>query len=194
MPPETTSSRIKRDRAATRARLLDAARLRFARDGFDGTSVRDVAGDAAVDPALVFRYFGSKKKLFDEATAVPEPAAELFGGPREELPARLLGSIAFQDWPSHAGEHPLIAMLRSSGHAETRERLREEVCETYVRALAELTGGGPDGDLRAELFSAWMLGIGVLRSVIGTPAITGATPEDLEPHLEKVIAALLERG
>ena len=59
----------KRNAAATRAAMLDAAVCRFARDGYDGASVRDIAADAGVDAALVSRYFGGKEELFNEVLA-----------------------------------------------------------------------------------------------------------------------------
>jgi len=46
-----------------RERLLDGAEERFADDGYDATSVRPVADDAGVNPALVHYYFGSKREL-----------------------------------------------------------------------------------------------------------------------------------
>lgn len=182
----------RRDREATRAKLLEVARLRFAREGYDGTSVRDIARDSGVDPTLIFRYFGSKKRLFDEATATGEVPADLLGGPPEELVARMLRSVVFQDWSRYGGEHPLVAMLRSSAHEDTRQRIREEVCGTYVQALEELVDG-PDKELRAELLSAWLVGIGILRSVVATPALATATSDDVAPYLAAVATSLLGR-
>ncbi|SDH07333.1 TetR/AcrR family transcriptional regulator [Nonomuraea jiangxiensis] len=179
-----------RDREATRARLLEAARLRFAREGYDATSVRDIARDAGVDATLIFRYFGSKKRLFDEAAAdIPD---NLLDGPEEELVARMLGSVVFRDWARYGGEHPLVAMLRSSAHEDARRRIREEVCTTYVRALEDLVEG-EDAALRAELLSAWLVGIGILRGVVATPALAEAEPADLAPYVESVASALLGR-
>lgn len=45
------------------ARIRDAALVRFAEDGFAGTTVRAVAADAGVSPALVMHHFGSKDGL-----------------------------------------------------------------------------------------------------------------------------------
>ncbi|MEN5072547.1 TetR family transcriptional regulator [Isoptericola cucumis] len=53
-PPDTSA----------RARILEAAVLRFARSGF-GASVRAIATDAGVSPALVIHHFGSKDKLHE---------------------------------------------------------------------------------------------------------------------------------
>lgn len=47
---------------STRGRILDVAMRRFARSGF-GASVRSIASDAGVSPALVIHHFGSKDKL-----------------------------------------------------------------------------------------------------------------------------------
>ncbi|MEV0975194.1 TetR family transcriptional regulator [Microtetraspora glauca] len=181
----------KRDREATRARLLKAARQRFAREGYDATSVRDIARDSGVDATLIFRYFGSKKQLFDQATAADLPP-DLLEGPREELVARMVRTVVDHDWTEYGGEHPLVAMLRSSAHEDARQRIRKEVCRTYVDALRDLAEG-EDAELRAELLSAWMVGIGVLRSVVATPALSDARAADLAPHIATVATALLGR-
>jgi TetR/AcrR family transcriptional regulator len=44
--------------------LLDAAQSAFAMFGFEGASVRKIAAQAEVDPALVAHYFGSKEALW----------------------------------------------------------------------------------------------------------------------------------
>lgn len=45
------------------ARIRDAALRRFPTDGFGGTTIRAVADDAGVSPALVLHHFGSKEGL-----------------------------------------------------------------------------------------------------------------------------------
>ena len=54
-----------------RAAILAAARELFAHRGFSGTTVRAVAGQAGVDPALVHHYFGTKTDLFVAALELP---------------------------------------------------------------------------------------------------------------------------
>lgn len=46
----------------TRARIREAALLRFGRDGF-ATPLRTIAADVGVSPALVIHHFGSKDRL-----------------------------------------------------------------------------------------------------------------------------------
>ncbi|MBS1748801.1 MAG: TetR/AcrR family transcriptional regulator [Bacteroidetes bacterium] len=43
--------------------ILEVAEQLFAEKGFDGTSVRDIAGKAGVNLAMISYYFGSKEKL-----------------------------------------------------------------------------------------------------------------------------------
>jgi AcrR family transcriptional regulator len=52
------------DAAATRTRILDAARRMFAADGFGGAAARDIAAEAGVTVGALFHHFGSKAGLF----------------------------------------------------------------------------------------------------------------------------------
>lgn len=76
----------------TRTHLMDAALRAFARHGYDGASIRDIAAEAAVAPGLLYHYFPNKAAVlqalfersgalvmqaFGEAAAVPDPAARL---------------------------------------------------------------------------------------------------------------------
>ncbi len=64
-----------RDADATRARVLEAAEVLFARKGFDGTRLREVAEDAKVTVPLVCHHFGDKDSLY---AAVIERGIERF--------------------------------------------------------------------------------------------------------------------
>lgn len=63
MPPKKPAPR----RGQARATILATARELFSQAGYDGTSLRDVATQAQVSEGLVYRYFGSKRGLFDAA-------------------------------------------------------------------------------------------------------------------------------
>ena len=54
-----------RDAAATRQRLIDAARAEFARYGIAGSRVDRIAANAEANKAQIYNYFGSKAQLFD---------------------------------------------------------------------------------------------------------------------------------
>ncbi|WP_079576475.1 TetR/AcrR family transcriptional regulator [Krasilnikoviella flava] len=61
-PAEAREPLVPKPDGSTRGRILDVAMRRFARSGF-GASVRSIASDAGVSPALVIHHFGSKDKL-----------------------------------------------------------------------------------------------------------------------------------
>src|ERR687883_609279 len=67
-----------RDAEATKAAIVQAARERFAAEGYDRATIRAVAADAGIDPALVMRYYGSKEGLFAAAAVfdlrLPDPS------------------------------------------------------------------------------------------------------------------------
>ena len=87
--------------ADTRGEIVEAAKRVFAAKGYDGTSLRAVAREAGVDPALVHHYFDGKASLFVAAMALPfdpragqGPAAASAPSPR----ARTIESL-----PHHVG-------------------------------------------------------------------------------------------
>ncbi len=61
----------RRPRGAPRLLLLDAARTLFARQDYRGTTTKEIADTAGVLEHLLFRHFGSKAALFNEAVVVP---------------------------------------------------------------------------------------------------------------------------
>src|SRR5690606_3131183 len=64
---------------ATRRAILDAARERFAADGYERATIRAIAQQAQIDPSMVMRYYGNKEGLFAAAAAIdlqlPDPAS-----------------------------------------------------------------------------------------------------------------------
>lgn len=63
--------RVRRSGHEIRARLLDAGRAVFAERGYVGASTKEIARRAEVTEVLLFRHFGSKAGLFDEAVLEP---------------------------------------------------------------------------------------------------------------------------
>ena len=61
----------------TRGAILDAAIVRFGRDGYRSTSVADIARDAGVGGTVTYAYFPNKEALF--VAALDEDAAAVIG-------------------------------------------------------------------------------------------------------------------
>src|SRR5215475_8055345 len=72
-PAQPWSKRGGRRAGASRTRdaVLTAAQRQFAEIGYDRTTMRSVAIEAAVDQKLVAYFFGSKQALFVAATRLP---------------------------------------------------------------------------------------------------------------------------
>lgn len=66
-----------------RENLLDAALACYARKGIAATSLRDIAGEAGVTPALLHYYFGDKAKL--QQAVIEEKLLPVFAGVRDEV-------------------------------------------------------------------------------------------------------------
>ncbi|MFH9001866.1 TetR family transcriptional regulator [Streptomyces afghaniensis] len=179
----------KRSASATRTALRAAAAFRFGKYGYDGTSVRDIAGDVGVDAALVYRYFGSKEALFNDVSGTGKMFEPLLDEPVESIPdwfcALLMGQPREGDFP-----HPVLSVLRSSGRDEAVARLRADFTEVFSHRLAARLDG-PDADLRAELLAAWMLGTSLMRTEIRPPALVSAPDATLERYLRAGIEVLL---
>src|SRR5438132_5551627 len=124
----------RRNAGATTRELLEAAQLRFARDGFDRTSIRDIAADVGVDQSLVIRYFGSKERLFAAACPSEPKTYGIFAGPKDELADRLL------DWvisiEAAGGESQFVTLLRSASDEAATGLLRERMV-SLTKLLAD---------------------------------------------------------
>src|SRR3984885_12606678 len=80
--------------STSRQAILEAARARFASDGFAATTIRRVAADAGVDPSLVMQFYRSKNELYAAVMSIsPDTLASLntaFDGPDEHLGERVV--------------------------------------------------------------------------------------------------------
>jgi AcrR family transcriptional regulator len=91
----SASPRRRRNAAATRGAILEAARRRFAIQGYERAGVREIAADAGVTAALVNRYFGSKEGLFAQAIAQALDMKHLLNGRGASLPDHLAPVIVY---------------------------------------------------------------------------------------------------
>ncbi len=180
----------RKDADATRSALLMAAVLRFARDGYDRTSVREVAADVGVNQALVYRYFGSKDALFAEVSAHTSAIGELLAGPLDAIGPGL-GDLFSRE--GEQGAPGLVALLRSPGRAPAMERLRQLVTDDFTHGLARRLPG-EDGRLRAELVAALLIGVGMLQAVVRTPQLGSGDPDRVRGLAAALVRPLVDPG
>jgi AcrR family transcriptional regulator len=155
-----------RNAKETRADILTAARARFAKDGYDRTTLRAVAADVGVDAAMVVRYFGSKQELFASAADTRLNFPDLSAVSPDEVADVLLPHF-FAVW-EHDGT--FLALLRAATTSPAAaDRMRQVFAAQVVPTLSVMA---PDHPLqRANLLGAFVLGLAISRYILATPGL-----------------------
>lgn len=182
----------------TRTALLDAARLVFVEQGFDGATVRAIATRAKVDAAMVNHWFGSKEALFAAAMEFPvDPAllvTRLLDGGPDRLGERIVRQF-LAVWDSSDGG-PLIALIRSaSTHEPSARMMREFIARVlFGRLAAALAVDRPE--LRAALCGSQMAGLAMVRYVLRLEPLASADPDTVAaaigPTLQRYLTGPLQ--
>lgn len=116
-----------------RAAIVDAARLLFAEGGFHGVTIRQIATEAQVSPALVIKFFTSKAGLYADAGLSEVPITDL-DLPRCQLGAAYVRRIE-QRRRSGAPE-PWVSPSNTIRNAENPAAERQRINSEWVGALA----------------------------------------------------------
>ncbi len=192
--PAAEAGRISRDerRRRTEAAILEAARRLFAATGFERATIRAVAAEAGVDPALVMQHFGSKEKLFTEATRWSRDQQSLLSAPREGVPAAALADL-LDTYEGSGDTEGAVALMRSClTHPEANRAVRDDVMCSVTTEVAR-TIGGEDAELRAGLMAACLMGLGLARYLLEFPGVAEASRADVERLFEPALRALLDQ-
>jgi AcrR family transcriptional regulator len=182
--------------STTRQAILDAARARFARDGYAATTIRRVATDAGVDASLVMQFFRSKDELFAAVMSVsPEALARFstaFEGPDEHLGERVVRAY-LDAWEGNESE-PLMAMLRGAiANQQAGAQLREFIEARLVDGVGS-RAVDDDAAARAGLASSMLVGIIVGRRIVGVPTLADLDLETLVALVAPAVQSVLTSG
>jgi AcrR family transcriptional regulator len=159
-----------RDAAATRQRLIDAARAEFAEHGIAGARVDRIAVAAEANKAQIYHYFGSKDRLFDAVweslvnqigEAVPIDVADLPG-----FAARLADTYA---------EHPELIRLITWQHLERDEDSPHSYGVEHTRSRVDAIAKAQAAGLVSDRFEAHVL----FALIIHLAALWGMTSPDV---------------
>jgi len=153
----------------TRERILASARELFARNGIDNTSIRAVAADAGVDPALVHHYFGVKQQLFAAAIHIPIDPMEVLG-PLRETPIEDMGykipSLLLPLWDSEMGKG-FVAELRSLLVGSEVSLIRSFLQEVIAAEIGSRVDNPPGtGTIRVQFVASQLLGVAMARYIL----------------------------
>ena len=146
------------DRDAKRLKILEAAGARFARSGYEATSMDDLASAAGVSKGSLYDYFRNKEDLFYgvfewlqqvlmqaslERVRDGTTAHERIGGFAEAT----IGAFV-----EHVALYPvMLEVWAAAAKTDTRERFAEAMRNVYVAYRAEVTQLLLDGQERGEI-------------------------------------------
>ena len=184
----------RRNAAATREAILTSARRAFARAGYDGAGVREIAAGAGVTAMLVNRYFGSKERLFAEVLAATSAAPTILTPENlrsSNLPETIAATLVDITQSADTPLEGFLIMLHSASSKRAAEIGREQIEKGHQKTLA----GALAGDLapqRAALVLSLVAGFQVMRQMIGLSALAEAERSDLIKVLAPLFKQLIE--
>jgi AcrR family transcriptional regulator len=179
-----------------RQRILDAARERFMRHGYEGATVRAIAADAGVDVAMVYYFFDNKEGLFT-ASALTGPEhplhqlATLLDEGTEQIGPRLVRRF-LEHWEEGGVFEPFLALWRSAAiQPQARKVLHDSLAGPIAKRVAAEFGVA-DAELRVELVASHLAGLAFARYQLKIEPIASTSIEDLVawlgPTVERYLA------
>jgi AcrR family transcriptional regulator len=154
-----------RDAEATQDRLLNAARRQFALNGFERTTVRDIAAEAGVNVALISRYFGGKEELFARAVAIDLELPDLSLMPQDQLGRRLVEHF-FKRWEGSEADDLLRVLVRTAATNPIAADKISTILHGQIIPMVSRTSGDNGAQHRASLIATQILGLAYCRYVL----------------------------
>lgn len=159
----TVSDRKQREKELRRTEILNAAEVLFIRQGYDGTSVDDIAQATELSKGTIFLYYGSKSALYTAVVlrGVRELNRLIFKGISEEKTnldkLRSIGSAVLKfsgDHPGHLGLMKQFASGRFKTDTETSDDAMEIIrlaAENDMSVIETIKDGVERGEIRNDV-------------------------------------------
>lgn len=185
--------------SGTREAILEAARRGFGELGYDRTTIRGIASDAGVDPALVVHFFGSKQQLFltvmdlpfDPETVLPR----ILAGERALVGERFARFIVgvLED---ESARSVITGIVRAAATEPEAARIVRELITRRVFGPLAAGLGADNAPLRATLVGSQVVGLVVARYIVRVEPLASLQPEQLvaaiAPNLQRYLVEPLE--
>src|ERR1700739_41201 len=178
-----------------RQRVLDAARERFMRHGYEGATVRAIPADAGVDVARVY-YFFDKKEGLSTASALTGPEhplhqlATLLDEGSEQIGPRLVRRF-LEHWEEGAVFEPFLPRWPPAAiHPQARKVLHDSLAGPIAKRVATEFGVA-DAELRVELVASHLAGLAFARYQLQIEPIASNSIEDLVAWLGPTVQRYL---
>jgi AcrR family transcriptional regulator len=169
--------------SSARDEIMSAAKRSFAGKGYERTTIRGVAREAGVDPALVHHYFANKRNLFVEAMALPANPAEIIEelvatGEPEDLGERMI-RFMLTVWDNEEDRAPLVAIVRTAMSDDQAATMVREFATTEILGRIVKAARGDRQELRVTLLASQVFGLLIMRYIIKLEPLASADREDL---------------
>ncbi len=187
--------------ADTRGDIIEAAKRVFATKGYDGTSLRAVAREAAVDPALVHHYFDGKASLFVAAMALPfdpRSVAEQTSSAAVSVGTRIVvGFLTMWDKAEGTGSSFASCVAGMAASTNVADAMREFVAERVWHDKPANPDESPSlVSQRRALVSSQLMGLAFTRYILRVPPVSTATPKVIGrwagPTLDRYISGVID--
>jgi AcrR family transcriptional regulator len=182
----------------TVAQIERAARRSFSENGWAGTSMRAIAREVGVDPALVHYYFSSKEDLLDAVTTPPPEwlaAVQMTNSaPLRERGEAIVRTLVWS-WSQPELREVLESILQTAAHEpRTRDKLRAYITANLLPAVGGRLNE-EDRELRASLVASQVLGLLMLRYVWQIEPLASLSEDELvtlvAPTIQRYLSARL---
>jgi AcrR family transcriptional regulator len=205
--PETVATgRMTREqsRALTRERLLAAARLVFARSGFHGASVEEIASEAGFSTGALYSNFGGKEDLFLVLMEleIDAHAREIAAAVRERASMDERARGGARQWMTMIEREPdvLLLFMEFWAYGVRDAQVRPKVAARFAQMREVLTGLIADGvrefDLELAIPAEQLavvidaLADGIARQKLADPL---AVPDELMGRVLSLLLAAVTR-
>ena len=189
--------------ADTRGDIVEAAKRVFAAKGYDGASLRAIAREAAVDPALVHHYFDGKASLFVAAMALPFDPRHVQDASSASASGSSVGAWVIEGfltmWDEAEGTGSSFAACVAGMAASTSvaDAMREFVAERVWHNKP--TNPGESAGLtrqRRALVSSQLMGLAFTRYILRVPPVSTATSRQIArwagPTLDRYMSGVID--
>ena len=166
----------------TRDVILDAARRSFAEHGYDRATIRAIAARAAVDPALVHHFYGTKEQLFVAAVGFPGVPSDLLGRIRQQEPGdfgEALVRALLQVWDTGEGASKIAALLRSALTNDALMDMFRQFAASAILSVIAAASARDDAGYRASLVASQVIGLAMARYVVRLGPLADAPAEEI---------------
>lgn len=190
---KAAASPRKRNAAATREAILQAARKAFADAGYDGAGLREIATMAGVTAMMVSHYFGSKEQLFTEVLAdrmrSPDIVRQDIVSSRA-LARDLAKALVARTSADAAPLDGFRILLKSLSNQRATQLGREQIEQFHHRNLRGVMEGEHVGE-RAALILSMLAGFQLMRQMFGLRAFADTDPQVLVELLVPIFDLLV---